>query len=437
MSKYSEKELLLLSNFMYCDVSVDNGTISEILDRYRNADGTFTAESVSLVTASGGLDNKQVADLFTQMSEHISNDNPEFGALSATRTINEGNIRGACFTDPLDDNPVVAFRGTGGSKEAWTDDVAGGFEADTKMQKLASDFIAYECAGYSDITVTGHSKGGNMAQYVTVAHSGKISSCVSFDGQGFSDGFMKEHEKEIAKAQGLIKSVSAYNDFVNILLHPIAGTVKYVNNNDGGADAHSSMSLLNSNTFDDKGNIITTKEQSGIVKKIKSLSDKLVDALDDNSKASKAAASLVAGSTIAALLDCDVAGIVEASNLCTAAIVASIAEKITGGASLRRIFEPNMVSEQIYIDSKRISDVMKQMDNLTQMLNGISQKIDAVYDALDYSIAAKIITGKHLERVSEKVRGIKRKEKFMLEMLELIMSKYDAKESILVSKMGV
>lgn len=37
---------------------------------------------------------------------------------------------------------------------------------------------------YDSITVTGHSKGGNKAQYVTVL-SDKVDRCISMDGQGF------------------------------------------------------------------------------------------------------------------------------------------------------------------------------------------------------------------------------------------------------------
>ena len=51
--------------------------------------------------------------------------------------------------------------------------------------------MKYECANYTDITVTGHSKGGNMSQYATVMCSGQVSKCISFDGQGFNKDFIE------------------------------------------------------------------------------------------------------------------------------------------------------------------------------------------------------------------------------------------------------
>ena len=42
----------------------------------------------------------------------------------------------------------------------------------------------------NNITVTGHFKGGNKAQYVTIV-TDRIGRCVSFDGQGFSKEFLE------------------------------------------------------------------------------------------------------------------------------------------------------------------------------------------------------------------------------------------------------
>ncbi len=97
--------------------------------------------------------------------------------------------------------------------------------------------------------------------YTTVVCAGAVAACVSFDGQGFSEAFIRENQAMIDAVKDRIKSVSAYNDFVNILLHPIAGERVFAQNQKDGIDAHSSYYLLASNEFDENGNLVTTRDQ--------------------------------------------------------------------------------------------------------------------------------------------------------------------------------
>ncbi len=69
------------------------------------------------------------------------------------------------------------------------------------------------------ITVSGHSKGGNKAQFVAVC-SGLVTECYSFDGQGFSPEALEELGKryaDFALRREKIFSISADNDYVNVL----------------------------------------------------------------------------------------------------------------------------------------------------------------------------------------------------------------------------
>lgn len=73
---------------------------------------------------------------------------------------------------------------------------------------------------HTDITVSGHSKGGNKAQFVAI-HSDNISTCYSFDGQGFSPEALTALEnrygiKYIRRRQH-IHSFATDNDYVNVL----------------------------------------------------------------------------------------------------------------------------------------------------------------------------------------------------------------------------
>lgn len=70
------------------------------------------------------------------------------------------------------------------------------------------------------IVLAGHSKGGNKAQFVTI-HSGLADICWSFNGQGFSpeaiNAMEKQYGEDFQKRRQKLYSISADNDFVNVL----------------------------------------------------------------------------------------------------------------------------------------------------------------------------------------------------------------------------
>lgn len=92
-------------------------------------------------------------------------------------------------------------------------------------QAEAVNFFRTLCAnkGWSekdDITLSGHSKGGNKAQFVTML-SPLVSRCFSFDGQGFSPeavaNMYRRLGKRFAVRKGKIHNISSYNDYINVL----------------------------------------------------------------------------------------------------------------------------------------------------------------------------------------------------------------------------
>lgn len=70
------------------------------------------------------------------------------------------------------------------------------------------------------ITVSGHSKGGNKAQFIAI-NSDAVTDCYSFSGQGFSPealaAFKKEYGAKYESRRQHIRSFSAENDYVNVL----------------------------------------------------------------------------------------------------------------------------------------------------------------------------------------------------------------------------
>lgn len=161
---------------------------------------------------------------------------------------------------------IVAFRGTGDGR--WNDngDAFGRPGEGTSRSDLESDYqrAAREYfdqtmreMGVNDSTnliVTGHSKGGNLAQYVTLASALRkyVDKTYSIDGQGFSpemqsymeslDGFKEQCQK--------LYSICGDNDYVNVLgkkVIPEEHTV-YIKTDCGVGDFTNSHALYNSKT---------------------------------------------------------------------------------------------------------------------------------------------------------------------------------------------
>lgn len=138
----------------------------------------------------------------------------------------------AVFTNHRFGEAVVVFRGTAAGE--WRDDFLGGAVTgqrdgvSTAQQENALTW--YHSLGldghFSEITVTGHSKGGNKAQYIALMEE-PVSRCVSFDGQGFSDEFVKKYRQKIRKRQHVIENHNMEYDYVNILLNHVGRSVYY------------------------------------------------------------------------------------------------------------------------------------------------------------------------------------------------------------------
>lgn len=122
--------------------------------------------------------------------------------------------------DGDEDNAIVAFKGTTGPEE-WADNINSCRVSDTDPQIAALDYI--ESLDYDNIIVTGHSKGSNKAMYVTIL-SDKVSKCVGFDGQGFSDLFLAKYRDRIVERAWRVTNYSLAGDFVHIMMNQLTGS---------------------------------------------------------------------------------------------------------------------------------------------------------------------------------------------------------------------
>jgi hypothetical protein len=143
-----------------------------------------------------------------------------------------GGGRSALLFDPSANEAIVAFKGTQSDAE-WIDNVSGLYQVPTAFQDNALNwFKSLDLDGYDTITVTGHSKGGNKAKFITIMDD-RVDNCFSFDGQGFSDEFIRKYSPLIVKNQSKILNISAESDFVNILLNDVGKKQFYLGTNYG------------------------------------------------------------------------------------------------------------------------------------------------------------------------------------------------------------
>ena len=266
----SNAQLLMLDNLIYTDYCENGKDVRGIIREMTNDLNNGKKIEGCMMTAD-------------EWRNLISSINDEPTLLNYTvqnyETNSSTGMRAACFVNDTD-NPTdvnVVFRGASGDYE-WHDNGEGGYLSDTEQQKAAADYVNSLPDKFgNNMTVTGHSKGGNKAQYVTIV-TDRIAKCVSYDGQGFSEEFINKYKETIAKKSQSIVSISASDDYVNCLLYPIAGTRVYIEteDQDNFLYYHKPNILL-----DDNGNIRKQTEQSDLSKFITEYTTYMISNLDE------------------------------------------------------------------------------------------------------------------------------------------------------------
>ncbi len=265
----SNAQLLMLDNLIYTDFCDNGDTVGKIIKEMSNH-----LESGKNISAC-----EMTNDEWRTIISMIENEPSLLNYTVQNYKNDESGMRAACFVDDvLDPKDVnIVFRGTSGDYE-WHDNGEGGYLSDTEQQKKAAEYVNSLPKSYGNaMTVTGHSKGGNKAQYATVV-TNRIAKCVSYDGQGFSQEFINKYKEQIAKKAGSIVSVSASNDFVNCLLYPIAGTRVYLETEEQEKFPHYHKPNI---LFDEYGNLKNRTEQSDLSKFINEYTTYMISSLKE------------------------------------------------------------------------------------------------------------------------------------------------------------
>ena len=208
---------MVLDTYMYLDYKEEREglTINEILKELEEHPDY----------GGGGIHQGE----YTVLKEAAQN--PRIGEMTLyCQSSNMGYDSGtaACtFKSPGENSYYVVYRGTGDGE--WPDNGIGMTSASTMQQERALSYFeevveALELGERDHLVVTGHSKGGNKAQFVAMEtrYDALVDVCYSVDGQGFSEDAIarwqeRYGEEEYERRRRKLYGIHGENDYVSVL----------------------------------------------------------------------------------------------------------------------------------------------------------------------------------------------------------------------------
>lgn len=260
--EYTKDEIsMILDTFMYVgDIEYEEGeSLGQIVSKMpqmSDINGQYKEEYAILKDA---VNNPKIAEL-------------EIACPAQKMGYNEGT-NAVTFVSPDKENVYVVYRGTADGE--WPDNGKGLIDERTTQQDEAVRYFdeVVETLGITsavNLTVTGHSKGGNKAQYVTMdsKYADLIDQCYSIDGQGHSDAAInmwKERysEEEYAERVAKIYGINGENDFVSVLGNVIiaSSNIRYIKTPVPAMDVagyHDITGMFAGESLDEDGNPMLT-----------------------------------------------------------------------------------------------------------------------------------------------------------------------------------
>lgn len=236
MGQLSTEEVLLLNNLIYMNnqdpfrdmADYQGKTLGDLVN---DIDVSKFKSEIEYTTFTNGDEWKNIIES-VRADEKLCNTK-----IEASYDDGKGGLS-ILFNNTSDNEAVVVYRGTGSPSE-WKDNFLGGSATNqpdgvsTVQQESALKWYqSQNLDGYDSVTVSGHSKGGNKAKYITIMDD-SVDRCLSFDGQGFSDEFINKYEGKIAENQYKIHNHNIDGDYVNILLNDVGDKTYYKGYNYG------------------------------------------------------------------------------------------------------------------------------------------------------------------------------------------------------------
>ena len=264
MEVISEAEIsMLLDTFMYLDYreAREGTSLKNVIKDLENHEdygggGIHYGEYQIL---SKAVQNEQVGEL----TIHCQSGNMGYDSGTAA----------CCFVSPDGEKVYVVYRGTGDGE--WPDNGLGMTQSATIQQERALSYFEaaaerLELSAEQRVVITGHSKGGNKAQFVAMEtkRQALVDVCYSVDGQGFSQKAISRWKQEYGsqeyeKRRGRIWGICGENDYVNVLGHSIIRQeqIRYIKTpveKSNFAGYHDIKYMFAQISYDDQGKTVTS-----------------------------------------------------------------------------------------------------------------------------------------------------------------------------------
>ena len=187
--------------------NIDNISISKLYEISKSYNKTIKDQSIMISKACEILeiikDSKRYRKLIMSDVLKVKNNKTQFGAC----------------TFKINDKTIVSFQGTDGSFIGWIENFRLAYEYPTYTHYLAINYLDQVTSYSDDITVVGHSKGGNLAMVsaMEIKHPEKVQVIYNFDGPGFRMDEFKTEKYKIMQSK-LINIVPT-DSMIGILLN--------------------------------------------------------------------------------------------------------------------------------------------------------------------------------------------------------------------------
>jgi len=282
--------------------------ISMLLDVYMYTDYKYAKDGMTLKEIVKDMElridvNEKYYKEYTILKDAVKNPqvgNLQIGFQAREMGYNEGT-NAVTFVNPKENNIYVIFRGTADGE--WPDNGLGMTAESTLQQREALNYFdevvsKITIGKNTSLFVSGHSKGGNKVQYITMEskNSDLIDACYSVDGQGHSEASVNRWKKKYSKEEydkrvSKIYAINGENDFVSTLGCSLllASNISYIKT-EGDiyefAKYHDITAMFAKRRYDNEGNysiIYSSKKNSYALHRgifgnyVKSLSDKIME----------------------------------------------------------------------------------------------------------------------------------------------------------------
>lgn len=238
MATYTDKQLQQATQIAYADLA----DAYYYLRREKKPRTEFTLSELKNVIE----DPQYNVDGNVSNLECLSQEQLDSWTIAGVHDRNSENGFYACVVDTGDGNAIVAYRGSEGMdsnatglenlQHDWVEADLGILNSDgenktTNQYQEAKNMLSDSefqntIKQYKNVTLTGHSLGGNLAAFSMIVADecgmGQyFERSVSFDGPGFSDEFIDHYKDAIAKQAPKIDHYKW--SFVGSILHPLPG----------------------------------------------------------------------------------------------------------------------------------------------------------------------------------------------------------------------